>query len=414
MSGARQSDTLPSIPTSRHAVIAVPFLNRERLVERAILLYALVFVAVLTLSPMEFAWPAVWHVAWWSDWQDLPANVLFFIPVGYLFVLARAPERPRPVWAAALFGSLLSAGVECTQQFIPVRLTSLTDLLGNGLGATLGGWLCTVVRAQLERVYPDLLTLDHPLLNVVYLILPLMGLASIDEHGHSPRTWLLLPLGLMGVITLTGLWRYRLAERKPASPLTVVLAVLAWFLSGASLASLRAPGIVVICAMAVLFSTLALLARDPRWVGEDGRFERRVLARLWPCLLVYLGMLVFWRPGFGFSSFHAGLWYPPIEFSRHLAVRVAEQGAALTLFGYLAAETAGRNARSARRGQAICVAIGAACALAMELAHGFVINDQASVGRGALSILGAGFGVFLYAARINVLRMLRGDAGVKG
>ena len=386
-------------------------LNHERLVERAVLIYALVFVAVLTLSPMEFAWPTVWRVAWWSDWHDVPANILFFMPVGYLFVLARAPDKGRPVLTAALFGTLVSACVETSQLFIAVRQTSLTDLLGNGLGATLGGWLCTVVRAHLERVFPDLLTLDHPLLNVVYLSLPLMGLASIDEYGHSPRTWLLLPLGLMGVITISGLWRYRLAGRKPGSPLTVVFAVLAWFLSGASLASLQAPGIVAICTVAILCSTLALLARDPRWVGEDGRFEQRVLVRLWPCLLVYLVMLVFWRPSLGFSAFHAGLWYPPMPFSRHLAVRVAEQAAALTLFGYLAAETMGRDPRSTRWVYAGCVLAGTMCALVLELGHGFLVRDQASLARGILTVLGSGFGVFLFAIRINVVRMLRGDSG---
>ena len=289
-----------------------------------------------------------------------------------------------------------------------MRVTSLTDVLANGLGATLGGWLCTVVRDRLRHLFPDLLTLDHPLLNIVYLIVPLMGLASIDEHRHSPRTWFLLPLGLMGVITITGLWRYRLAGRKPAPPLTVVLAVLAWFLSGASLASMQAPDIVAVCAIAILFSTLALLARDPRWVGADGRFERRVLVRLWPCLLVYLAMLVLWRPGLGFTSFHAGLWYPPGPFSRHLALLVAEQVGALTLFGYLAAETMGRGMDSSWRARASCVLAGVLCALALELGHGMLLKDQASLGRGVLSVLGAGFGIFLFSASTTVVRILRG------
>ena len=83
-----------------------------------------------------------------------------------------------------------------------------------------------------------------------------------------------------------------------------------------------------------------------------------VLAWLWPCLLVYLAMLVLWRPGFGFSSFHFGWWYPPVPFSRHLAVRVAEQAAALTLFGYLAAETMGRDPRSPLRVYVCCVLAG--------------------------------------------------------
>ena len=388
----------------------VSLLNSERLVERAVLIYGLMFVIVLTLSPMDFAWPRDWRVMGWSDWRDVPVNTLFFVPVGYLLVLALAPDRRRPVWAAAVFGTLLSLCLETGQLFVAVRVTSLTDVLANGLGATLGGWLCTVVRDRLRHLFPDLLTLDHPLLNIVYLIVPLMGLASIDEHGHSPRTWFLLPLGLMGVITITGLWRYRLAGRKPAPPLTVVLAVLAWFLSGASLASLQAPDIVAVCAIAILFSTLALLARDPRWVGADGRFERRVLVRLWPCLLVYLAMLVLWRPGLGFTSFHAGLWYPPMPFSRHLAVRVAEQAGALTLFGYLAAETMGRDSRSPLRFYGGCLLTGAVCVVVLEVGRGFLVTDHASLARGLLAVIGAGFGVFLYAARINVVRMLRGDS----
>ncbi len=386
-------------------------LNSERLVERAILAYGLMFVVVLTLSPMDFAWPEVWRIAWWSDWPDVPANILFFMPIGFLYVLARAPDKGGAVRAAALFGAVVSAMLETSQLFIEVRQTALTDVMANGLGACLGAWLCTVVRAHLHRVFPDLLTLEHPLLNVVYLCLPLMGLLSIDQHSHTPRTWMLLPLGLLGVITISGLWRYRLAQRKPAPAVTVVLAVLAWFLSGASLASLKAPGIVAICAFAILGCTLALLIRDPRWVGTDGRFERRVLARLWPCLLVYLAMLVLWRPNLGFSGFHVGLWYPPGHFGRHLAVRVAEQVAALTLFGYLAAETRGRASGSPWRVYGGCVLAGVICVLVMELGRGFLVRDHASLGRGVLAVIGAGFGVFLYVAQINVVRMLRGEPG---
>lgn len=386
----------------------MPFLQSQRLVERAILFYALMFVALLTLSPMDFAWPARWYVVWWGDASDMPANVLFFMPVGYLFVLARDPAKPRPVWAATLLGLATSLCIEASQQFLPVRMTSLTDVVANSIGAAIGAWMCMRVRARLQRLFPGLLTFDHPLLNVVYLCLPLMGLASIDDHFHSSRTWMLLPLGLMGVIVITALWRYRLAGRRPASPLAVVLAVLAWFGAGASLASLMAPGIVVICATALLGSCLALLARDPRWAGNDGRFEHRVLARLWPCFLVYLAMLVVWRPGLGFSDFNAGILYPPVPFSRHLAIRLVEQAAALTLFGYMAAETLGRSPQPPYWKHRACALAGLACALAMEVGHGFVTNDQASVARGLLSAVGASFGVFLYVTRIDVVRMLRG------
>ncbi|MBK6660895.1 MAG: VanZ family protein [Proteobacteria bacterium] len=96
------------------------------------------FVALLTLSPMDFTWPDHWYVVWWSDWRDVPANVLFFVPVGYLFVLARDPGKTRPVAAAALFGLVASASIEATQQFVPLRVSSFTDVLANGSGAHAG------------------------------------------------------------------------------------------------------------------------------------------------------------------------------------------------------------------------------------------------------------------------------------
>ena len=99
-----------------------------------------------------------------------------------------------------------------------------------------------------------------------------------------------------------------------------------------------------------------------------------------------------------------------MPFSRHLAVRVAEQAAALTLFGYLAAETMGRDPRSPQRVYIGCVLAGALCALLLELGRSFLVKDQASLARGMLAVVGAGFGVFLYAMRINFVRMLRGDA----
>lgn len=399
----------PFVIVTKTNASSMKIFSHARVVERAVLAYALVFVVVLTLSPMEFAWPQTWAVAWWSDWDDLPANVLFFMPVGYLFVLARTPGRRHAVLSAALFGAALSATLETCQLFVPVRLTSLTDLLGNALGATLGAWLCAVVRARLRRALPDVLTLDHPLLNTVYLSLPLMGLASVDADPHALRTWLLLPLGLMGAITICGLWRYQLASRSDAPWPSVVLAVLLWFGSGASLSLLTAPGIVVGCALLVVMLSLALLARDPRWVDGNGRFERRVLVRIWPCFGLYLLMLVWWPPSVEFVPFHAGLWYPALPFSRHMALRVAEQAAALTVFGYLFAESLGRGRHAPSLVLTVCLLAGAMCALLLEVACGFQPNDQASLVRGVLATLGAGFGVFLYSARIDVVKILRGQ-----
>ena len=72
----------------------------------------------------------------------------------------------------------------------------------------------------------------------------------------------------------------------------------------------------------------------------------------------------------------------------------------------------GRSRRAPNRVLAACLLAGAVCALLLEVGRGFLANDQASLARGALATLGAGFGVFLYGARINVVQILRGEPAV--
>jgi VanZ family protein len=74
---------------------------------------------------------------------DLVVNVLAYLPLGSLTVLAAYPRRrglPAVVSATAL-GLALSAGVEALQTFLPSRVASNVDLLTNGIGALLGASL---------------------------------------------------------------------------------------------------------------------------------------------------------------------------------------------------------------------------------------------------------------------------------
>src|SRR5690349_7434362 len=71
---------------------------------------------------------------------DLVVNVLAYLPLGSLTVLAVYPRRrglPAVVSATAL-GLALSAGMEALQTFLPSRVASNVDLLTNGIGAMLG------------------------------------------------------------------------------------------------------------------------------------------------------------------------------------------------------------------------------------------------------------------------------------
>lgn len=75
---------------------------------------------------------------------EFSANIVFFLPVGFLGGLALSR---RFWWLSAVLGLLLSAAVELAQAtFLPGRVASGKDVLANTTGAVIGAVLAGVVR----------------------------------------------------------------------------------------------------------------------------------------------------------------------------------------------------------------------------------------------------------------------------
>ena len=74
---------------------------------------------------------------------DLVVNVVAYVPLGALIVLAFYPRLHGfgAVLLATLIGTLLSGAIEATQTFLPTRISSNLDLLANSLGALAGATL---------------------------------------------------------------------------------------------------------------------------------------------------------------------------------------------------------------------------------------------------------------------------------
>jgi hypothetical protein len=82
---------------------------------------------------------------------DVIVNVLGYMPLGALFVLALHP-RTRGVVAALLAlvaGALLSGAIETLQTYLPTRVPSNIDLATNSLGALAGGLLAAPLASSL-------------------------------------------------------------------------------------------------------------------------------------------------------------------------------------------------------------------------------------------------------------------------
>jgi len=73
------------------------------------------------------------------------ANVLLFIPVGFLFGLI-VPLRWWPV--ALLLGPALSVGIELIQRhLLDARVSTVDDVIANSIGATIGVLIAAIIRA---------------------------------------------------------------------------------------------------------------------------------------------------------------------------------------------------------------------------------------------------------------------------
>src|SRR5256885_10558628 len=128
--------------------------------------YALL-VVYASLYPLE-GWrdhgisPFAYLVSPWPRYVtgfDLAANVLGYLPYGFLCVLALHP-RIRGLWAfatALASAAFLSVAMEAAQSYLPARVATNLDLLcniaGGACGAALGVWAVpSVLGGPLERL----------------------------------------------------------------------------------------------------------------------------------------------------------------------------------------------------------------------------------------------------------------------
>jgi len=90
-----------------------------------------------------------------ADWM---ANLLFYIPIGFLGTawLGRGRAGTRAALTAPwvlLGGAVLALGVEFAQLFFPPRTVSRNDLLAEGLGLAVGAGLWVLAGARLEALW---------------------------------------------------------------------------------------------------------------------------------------------------------------------------------------------------------------------------------------------------------------------
>ncbi|HEX6050246.1 MAG TPA: VanZ family protein, partial [Gemmatimonadaceae bacterium] len=141
----------------------------------ALLAYLAVVTAVVTLLPFEFAVPVQPRVMLSGGVVDVVANVVLFVPLGFLYAVSRA-DQPTRASRIFLAGLATSAILETLQLFEASRYAAISDVLANGTGAYLGA---VVQRRLARRISMDArtvgkLSLELPVMGLVYLLVPLL------------------------------------------------------------------------------------------------------------------------------------------------------------------------------------------------------------------------------------------------
>ena len=197
----------------------------------ALLIYMCIIVILITLIPFEFRFPREFKITLSTNFTDLITNIFLFIPAGFLFRLSRKQSKDTLCLKELIFGLLLSSAIEFTQLFIPGRYTQLIDVITNGLGTWFGAIVFILLKGQLRGERPDkLFSLELPLMNLVYLLIPLMWLNGLAIGEEAARLWMLLLLVLFGTGVLCSIYINRFRNTGALSLAKLSFFVMSWFL----------------------------------------------------------------------------------------------------------------------------------------------------------------------------------------
>jgi len=119
--------------------------------------FGIYVVAALGMLLLPLSYSRIVHAMWgWlrvsfdvpfgAGWVEFAANVVLFVPMGFLLTLVF-----RHPWYGTILAVVLSAGVEIAQIVIPSRQPTLRDIVSNSIGAALGAlvaWLVVVRRRR--------------------------------------------------------------------------------------------------------------------------------------------------------------------------------------------------------------------------------------------------------------------------
>ncbi len=375
----------------------------------ALLLYIVIVMFLITLIPFEFCIPEKIQFSWGTDAEDFFTNIILFLPVGFIFRLCRRTNQDRFCLHALILGTLLSVAIEFAQLFVHGRYTSIIDVITNGSGAWIGGLIFVFLKKTLkEEVTGRLPALELPLMNVVYLLVPLMWLTGLSAGEEALRWWLMVLLGLFGGGVLFAVYFYRLKNDSGVGPNQLSGLAVAWVFIGALPMITRYPLRVIVFG-AVLGAVSQLLARVLKaGAGTERRFELPTLKRLFPLYLIYLLLVAAWPTTISLNEWQVFIDFQALTSGERIVFtfRFIELIAAFTLLGYMIAEMRGRKNESMEKTLCWTFFIAVGTAIFIEMIKTYPAINSINILPISIITAASIYGAVIYRLQLSAIRRL--------
>jgi glycopeptide antibiotics resistance protein len=375
----------------------------------ALLIYMCIIVVLITLIPFEFRLPGEFKIVWSTNFVDFITNIFLFIPIGFLLRLNRRQSKDILCLNAFIIGLLLSSAIEFAQMFIPGRYTQLIDVITNGLGAWLGAVFFILLEGQLQRERTGkLFSLELPLMNLVYLLIPLMWLNGLAIGEEAARLWLLLLPGLCGTGALCSIAINRFRNTGALPSVKLSFWVMSWFLIATLPVLINFPIQIGIFTISMGIAALIISGILKKRKREERRFELPTLKRILPLFGIYLLLLGIWPTTYPVDEWQLNIHFQKLAFNDRIAFtfRFIEFIAAFTLFGYIIAEMRGRKNESVDRTLGWTFLIAATAAILISVLKSYPALNSINILSIIIFISASIYGAVIYRLQLSSIQCL--------
>jgi len=383
--------------------------QKQVVLSYALLMYMVGIVLLITLIPFQFYIPHEISSIWKIYLNDSITNIFLFLPLGFLFQVSRRRHKDTLCVGALGFGLLVSVVIEITQVFLLWRYTSAIDVVTNGLGAWVGALIFTFIKRHVNQTrIAGVFALELPLMNLVYLLIPLIWLNGLSAGHEVSRVWLLVVLGLFGAIVLSSVYIHRLRYVERLSSNKVTFLAMGWFFVAALPALAHFPMQGILCGIGVGIIVRLLTAFQKKTIQAERRFELPTLKRLLPLYIFYLLLLAMWPTTVAFGEWQETGHFQELMFNDRVVFifRFVEYIAAFTLLGYIVAEMRGRKQESVTKILLWIVVLSSSCLIGIVFLKGHTPFSLLTFVEVAL-ITGAGlYGGMIYRLQLAAIQRI--------